>query len=29
MTVTSFEVEGMGDLTSQMKFISPDDGNPE
>ncbi len=27
--VTSFEVVGMGDLTSQMKFISPDDGNPE
>jgi hypothetical protein len=26
--VTSFEVVGMGDLTSQMKFISPDDGNP-
>ena len=28
-TVTSFEVVGMGDLTSQMKFISPDDGNPD
>ena len=27
--VTSFQVEGMGDLTSQMKFISPDDGNPD
>ena len=26
--VSSFEVVGMGDLTSQMKFISPDDGNP-
>ncbi len=26
--VTSFEVVGMGDLTKQMKFISPDDGNP-
>src|SRR5580698_1628787 len=27
-TVTSFEVEGMGDLTSQMQFVSPDDANP-
>src|SRR5271157_6223929 len=27
--VTSFEVLGMGDLTKQMKFISPDDGNPD
>ena len=27
--VTSLEVEGMGDLTKQMKFISPDDGNPD
>ena len=27
--VTSFQVAGMGDLTSQMKFISPDDGNPD
>ena len=27
--VTSFEVVGMGDLTTQMKFISPDDGNPD
>ncbi len=27
--VTSFQVVGMGDLTSQMKFISPDDGNPD
>ncbi|HKD83978.1 MAG TPA: M1 family metallopeptidase [Terriglobales bacterium] len=26
--VTSLEVVGMGDLTKQMKFISPDDGNP-
>jgi hypothetical protein len=26
--VSSFEVEGMGDLTNQMKFVSPDDGNP-
>ncbi len=25
--ITSFEVAGMGDLTRQMKFISPDDGN--
>jgi hypothetical protein len=28
-TVTSFEVVGMGDLTKQMHFISPDDGNPD
>src|ERR1022692_1429048 len=27
--VTSFEVVGMGALTKQMKFISPDDGNPD
>src|SRR5271166_1969396 len=27
--VTSFEVVGIGDLTQQMKFISPDDGNPD
>ncbi len=27
--VTSFEVAGMGDLTRQMKFISPDDNNPD
>ncbi len=27
--VTSFEVVGMGDLTKQMQFISPDDGNPD
>src|SRR5271157_2397513 len=27
--VTSFEVVGMADLTKQMKFISPDDGNPD
>jgi hypothetical protein len=27
--VTSFEVTGMGDLTKQMKFISPDDGNAD
>lgn len=27
--VTSFVVVGMGDLTKQMKFISPDDGNPD
>jgi Peptidase family M1 domain len=27
--VTSFEVIGMGDLTKQMKFVSPDDGNPD
>src|SRR6202453_772680 len=27
--VTSFQVVGMGDLTSQMKFISPDDNNPD
>jgi hypothetical protein len=26
--VKSLEVVGMGDLTSQIKFISPDDGNP-
>ena len=27
--VTSFEAVGMGDLTKQMRFISPDDGNPD
>jgi len=27
--VSSFQVEGMGDLTGQMKFIAPDDGNPD
>jgi hypothetical protein len=27
--VTSLEVVGMGDLTKQMKFVSPDDGNPD
>jgi len=27
--VTSLEVAGMGDLTKQMKFISPDDGNAD
>ncbi len=27
--VKSFEVAGIGDLTSQIRFISPDDGNPE
>ena len=27
--ITSFEVAGMGDLTRQMKFISPDDANPD
>ncbi len=27
--VTSFEVVGMGDLTKQMKFVAPDDGNPD
>src|SRR5271166_5395880 len=27
--VTSVEVVGMGDLTKQMKFISPDDGNTD
>ena len=27
--MTSFEVVGMGDLTKQMKFVSPDDGNPD
>jgi len=26
--ITKLEVVGMGDLTKQMKFISPDDGNP-
>lgn len=27
--VKSVVVEGMGDLTSQTKFVSPDDGNPD
>ena len=27
--ITSLQVVGMGDLTKQMKFISPDDGNPD
>jgi len=27
--VTSLEVVGMGDLTKQMKFVSPDDGNAD
>ena len=27
--VKSFEVAGIGDLTSQIRFVSPDDGNPE
>jgi hypothetical protein len=27
--VTSLEVVGMGDLTKQMRFVSPDDGNPD
>ncbi len=27
--VTSFEVVGVGDLTKQLKFVSPDDGNPD
>ena len=27
--VKSLEVEGMGDLTSQIKFVAPDDGNPD
>src|SRR5882762_1551646 len=27
--VKSLAVEGIGDLTSQIKFISPDDGNPD
>jgi hypothetical protein len=27
--VKSLEVVGMGDLTSQIKFVSPDDGNPD
>src|SRR5271165_6108282 len=28
-TVSSLEVVGIGDLTKQIKFISPDDGNPD
>src|SRR4051812_1143661 len=27
--IKSLQVTGMGDLTSQMKFISPDDGNSD
>ena len=27
--VSKFEVVGMGDLTKQMKFVSPDDGNAD
>lgn len=27
--IKSLTVEGMGDLTKQIKFISPDDGNPD
>ncbi|MBZ5655711.1 MAG: M1 family metallopeptidase [Acidobacteriia bacterium] len=27
--VKSLEIVGMGDLTSQIKFIAPDDGNPD
>src|SRR5438270_2291402 len=27
--IQSLEVVGMGDLTSHMQFISPDDGNPD
>jgi len=27
--ITSFEVVGMGDLTAQLKYIAPDDGNPD
>jgi hypothetical protein len=27
--ITSLEVVGMGDLTRQLKFVSPDDGNPD
>jgi hypothetical protein len=27
--VTSLEVVGIGDLTKQIKFIAPDDGNPD
>jgi Peptidase family M1 domain len=28
-TVTKFEVDGLGDLTSQMQFIHPDDNNAQ
>lgn len=28
-TIKSLEVVGMGDLTKQMRFISPDDNNPD
>lgn len=27
--ISSLEVPGMGDLTKQIKFVSPDDGNPD
>lgn len=27
--VTKLEVDGMGDLTSAMRFVQPDDGNPQ
>ena len=27
--ISSLEVIGMGDLTKQVKFVSPDDGNPD
>jgi Peptidase family M1 domain len=27
IAVTRFEVEGMGDLTSRLQFVAPDDGN--
>src|SRR5579863_7104114 len=27
ITISKFEVEGMGDLTDKMQFIQPDDGN--
>jgi Peptidase family M1 domain len=29
ITVTSFEADGMGDLTGRMEFIQPDDHNPD
>jgi hypothetical protein len=29
ITIKRFEVEGAGDLTQQLKFISPDDGNAD
>ena len=28
-TINSLEVAGMGDLTSQIKFVAPDDGNTD